>query len=91
MVAPLAVLLQRRPNAQQHYRLTFRIVTPDGAPANGTPDEATALAVSRAGRFATALSAAGCPGDALAVGIERGAERGLRLDFALIGAAPDAE
>ncbi len=86
LVPPLAVLLQRQPNAQQHYRLTFRIVAPDGA-----ADADTALAVARAGRFATALYAAGCPGDALAVGIEQGSAKLLRLDFAVTGAAPDGE
>ena len=85
IVTRLAVLLQHRPNPQQHYRLAFRIVLPSGASAD------TALALARAGAFAGALNAAGCPDEALAIGLEPGPAPLLRLDFTLAGMPAEAE
>ncbi len=86
MVAPLAVLLQRRPNPQQFYRLTLRMMLPPTASA-----AEQSLAVDRAGKFATILYAAGSPGDRLAVGVDSGTIARDRLDFTLIGPAVEAE
>lgn len=79
----LAVLLQRRLPGQ-HYRLTLRAVVPGS-------DTDTALASERIAGFAAALFAKGCPADALAIGIERGATAALRLDFALVGVPAEAD
>jgi len=86
LIAPLAVLLQRRPNAQQFYRLTFRTILPPSASA-----AERSLAVERAGKFATILYAAGSPGDRLAVGVDSGTIARDRLDFTLIGPALETE
>lgn len=79
----LAVLLQRRLPGQ-HYRLTLRAVLP---PAGADTD----LAGARIAGFAAALFAKGCPADALAIGIEPGKTAALRMDFALVGAPPEAD
>ena len=73
----LAVLLQRRLPGQ-HYRLTFRAVTPAD----------TGLAGERLAGFAAALFAKGCPPEALAIGVAPGRTEALRLDFSLVGTPP---
>jgi hypothetical protein len=77
----LALLLQHRLPGR-HYHLTLRAVTPAGAAEPGP---------SQIAAFAAALFARGCPAEALAIGTEPGAQAALRFDFALIGAAAEAE
>jgi hypothetical protein len=80
----LAVLLQRRLPGGPHYRLTLREILPQGASDVNS-------AADRIAGFAAALFAKGCPADALAIGIEPGAAAAVRFEFALVGAAPEAD
>ncbi|MGB8840106.1 MAG: flagellar motor protein MotB [Aliidongia sp.] len=78
----LAVLLQRHV-AGQHYRLTVRETVPSGFDQT--------LAGERVAGLAAALFAKGCPADALAIATESGPGAALRLDFALVGTATEAD
>ena len=83
IVDRLAVLLQRRLPGQ-HFRLTLLEVVPQ---SGGD----TVPAGERIAALAAALFAQGCPADALAIGLEAGGKAALRLDFALVGVAPEAD
>ena len=81
----LALLMQKRA-AGQGVRMTWRIMLPADAPEGGAAER---LAGQRAATVVARLYAEGCPGDALAVAVERGGGPSLRLDFSAIdGDAP---
>ena len=81
----LALLMQKRA-AGHGVRMTWRIMLPADAPEGGAAER---LAGQRAATVVARLYAEGCPGDALAIAVERGGGPSLRLDFSAIdGDAP---
>lgn len=83
----LALMLQHR-SPGPGIRMTWRAMLPIDAPQGGAAER---LAGLRAATVAARLYARGCPGDALAISVERGSGPTIRLDFAAIdGDEPDA-
>jgi hypothetical protein len=87
----LALMLQQRGHGPA-VRMIWRVSLPGDAPAGGVAER---LAGQRAATVAARLYAEGCPGDAIAIAVERGDGPALRIDFAEIetdqpdaGAAP---
>jgi len=77
----LALVLQKH-GAGPGVRMTWRAILPADAPPGG---DAERLATLRAATIAARLYAEGCPGDALAIALERGEGPALRIDFAVVG------
>ena len=83
----LSLMLQHRSGGSA-IRMTWRAMLPPDAPQGGPAER---LAGLRAATVAARLYAEGCPGDALAIAVERGSGPTLRLAFAAIGGGePDA-
>lgn len=83
----LALLMQKRVPGHG-VRMTWRIMLPADAPEGGVAER---LAGQRAATVVARLYAEGCPGDALAIALDRGGGPALRLDFSAIeGDAPGA-
>jgi len=85
----LALLMQKRTGAAA-VRLTWRVMLPSDTPDDGP---ARRLAGQRAAAILARLYAEGCPGEVLAIALDRGAGPMFRLDFATLdsdanGAAP---
>jgi hypothetical protein len=74
----LALMMQKRGGV----RLTWVATLPADAPAGGTAER---LASQRAATVVARLYAEGCPGDGLAVALERGGGPTIRLDFSVTG------
>ncbi len=81
IVPRLAVLLQAQPPSKGHYRLTLR------STSSQRKSENQALDYERVANLASALFAAGCPADALEVGVQIGGADQVRMVFAVV--APD--
>jgi len=83
----LSLMLQHRAPGPG-IRMTWRAMVPGDAPPGGAAER---LAGLRAATVAARLYAEGCPGDSLAISVDRGGGPTIRLDFAAIdGDEPDA-
>ena len=83
----LALMLQQR-GPGPAVRMIWRAMLPADAPEDGAAER---LAGLRAATVAARLYAEGCPGDALAIAVERGGGPAIRIDFAAVGGdQPDA-
>ncbi|HEV2674082.1 MAG TPA: hypothetical protein VGV37_06030 [Aliidongia sp.] len=76
----LALMMQKRTTGPG-VRMTWRIMLPADAPDGGAAER---LAGLRAATVVARLYAEGCPGDALAIAVDRGGGPALRLDFSII-------
>jgi hypothetical protein len=84
LIDRLAVLLQRQDGGQR-YRLVWHILQPADLPREGREAR---LAIARGAALAAALYAEGCPGDGVALSIDRSADGAahpaIRWDFTQI-------
>ncbi|GGF38880.1 hypothetical protein GCM10011611_51550 [Aliidongia dinghuensis] len=77
----LALLMQKHGGGPR-VRMTWRVLLPADAPEGGAAER---LAGQRAAAVVARLYAEGCPGDLLAIAVDRAAGPALRLDFSVLG------